>query len=226
MVVGQKSRPDRIANAYSILLAGGGVFLGEALTRRRLRWLKLVLPALIVLTGLALAPVGLPVLPPEAMAKYTAALGLLPQIEKGGSKVSVLPQWHADRMGWQDLVDDVTTVAETIPYTERRRAVIVAPSYGQAGAVELLGRGRDLPPVYATQNSYFHWGPPPDSADVAIILGPFSEEGVRHYFEEVELALIHDCDWCMPWRDEIPIWVARKPRMPMRDMWPELKHYE
>jgi hypothetical protein len=117
-------------------------------------------------------------------------------------------------------------VAELLAPAERDRAVILAPSYGQAGAIELLGRGRDLPPVYGFQNSYFHWGPPPDETNVAIILGPFSEEGVRWYFEEVELARIHDCDWCMPWRDEIPIWLARRPRLPFREIWPELKHYE
>ena len=129
-------------------------------------------------------------------------------------------------MGWEQLVDDVAAVVELIDAGERDRAVIIAPSYGEAGAIELLGRGRDLPPVYGFQNSNFHWGPPPDTLDVAIILGPFSEQGVRHYFGEVELARIHDCDWCMPWRDDMPIWLARKPRMLFRDAWPELKHYE
>ena len=64
------------------------------------------------------------------------------------------------------------------------------------------------------------------AANVVIIVGPFSEEGARYYFEEVDLAGIHDCEWCMPWRDGIPIWLARKPRMLWSDAWPELKHYE
>lgn len=226
MVIGQKSRPDRIAGAYTILFAGGGVYLGEALSRKRLRWLRWVLPILLVLSGAALAPVGLPVLPPAATARYAASLGIVPQIERGEAKHSPLPQWHADRMGWEQLVDDVAAVVELLDAGERDRTVILAPSYGEAGAIELLGRGRDLPPVYGFQNSNFHWGPPPDTLDVAIILGPFSEQGVRHYFGEVELARIHDCDWCMPWRDDMPIWLARKPRMLFRDLWPELKHYE
>jgi 4-amino-4-deoxy-L-arabinose transferase-like glycosyltransferase len=226
VVIGQKSRPDRIAGAYTILLAGGGVALGETLKRGPLRWLKWALLALLVLSGAALAPVGVPVLPPEAMAKYTASLGVVPRIEKGEGKVSPLPQWYADRLGWQELVDDVGTAAELLSPAERRHAVIIAPSYGQAGAIEILGRGRGLPPVYATQNSYFHWGPPPDSLDVAIIVGPFSEQSVRRYFEEVQLALIHHCQWCTPWRDDVPIWIARKPRMAFREAWPQFKHYE
>jgi hypothetical protein len=224
MVLGQKSRPDRIAGAYTILFAGGGALLGEALGRPRLRWLRWGIPMLLVLSGAALAPVGLPVLPPEATARYDAALGIVPQIEKGEGKQSALPQWLADRMGWEELVADVEEVVGLIGPAERSRTVIIAPSYGQAGAIELLGR--DLPPVYCFQNSYFHWGPPPDSVDVAVILGPFSEQGVRHFFQEVELAKIHDCDWCMPWRDEIPIWLAHGPKSPLRQVWPELRHYE
>jgi 4-amino-4-deoxy-L-arabinose transferase-like glycosyltransferase len=223
MILGRQGRPDRIAGAYTILFAGGGVLLGEAFGRRGLRW---AYPVLLVLSGVAVAPVGLPILPPETTARYVAALGVVPQIEKGEGKQASLPQWLTGRLSWEKLVDDVAAVAAGIEPDERTRAVIVAPSYSQAGALELLGRDRQLPPVYATQNSYFHWGPPPDSADVVIIVGPFSEEGARYYFEEVELARIHDCEWCMPWRDEIPIWLARKPRMRFSEAWPELRHYE
>ena len=213
MMLGRQGRPDRIAGAYTILFAGGGVLLAEALKPRWLRWLRWVFPVLLLVSGAALAPAGIPVLPPETTSRYVAALGIVPQIEKGTGKQAALPQWLADRMGWERLVDDVAAVAAMIEPHERARTAIVAPSYGQAGAIELLGRGRDLPPAYATQNSYFGWGPPPESTNVAIIVGPFSEEGARYYFEEVELARIHDYDWCMPWRDEIPIWVARKPRL-------------
>jgi hypothetical protein len=226
MVLGQKSRPDRIAGAYTILFAGGGVFLDKIFEYRRLRLFRWVLPVLLVLSGLALAPIGLTVLPPEAMARYTAALGFVPEIEKGESKRTPLPQWHAYRMGWQLLADDVAAVAELIDPAERDRAIILAPTYGQAGAIELLGRGRDLPPVYATQNTYFHWGPPPDPVDVAIILGPFGEETVHWLFEEAEPVRVFDCDWCMSWLDDTPIWLARKQKVLFRDAWPHLKHYE
>jgi len=226
MMLGRQGRPDRIAGAYMILFAGGSVLVGEALRRRCLRRLRWVYPVLLMLSGAALAPVGLPILQPETTARYVAALGVVPQIEKGAGKQAALPQWLADRMGWEELVSDVAAVSAMIEPRERDRTVIVAPSYGQAGAIDLLGRGRDLPPAYATQNSYFHWGPPPDSADVVIIVGPFSEEGARHYFEEVELARIHNCDWCMPWRDGIPIWLARKPKVLWSDAWPELRSYE
>jgi 4-amino-4-deoxy-L-arabinose transferase-like glycosyltransferase len=225
MLVGQKSRPDRIAAAYTVLFAGGGVLLEVLARDARGRWLRLALPAALLLCGAALAPLGLPLLPPRITASYSAALGIVPQIERGEGKHSELPQWLADRLGWKRLVDDVDAVAGTLDPAERNRAVILAPSYGQAGAIELLGRGRDLPPVYSSHNSYFFWGPPVDPVDVAIVLG-FNESSLRRLFEEVVLVRVHECDWCMRWRDEMPIWLARGEKISFQDAWPEFKHYE
>lgn len=226
MLIGHKSRPDRIAGAYPVLLAGGGTLLGELSRRRGLGWLRLALPAVLVLTGVALAPLGLPLLPPAILARYAATLGVVPRIEQGEGKMTQLPQWTAYRLGWDSYVDDVAAVVQEIPPEERRHAIILVPTYGQAGALELLGRGRDLPPVYATQNSYYHWGPPRDSVDVTIVTGPFSEATVRSFYENVQLARVHRCDWCMPWLGRAPIWIARGQRAPLAEVWPKLKHYE
>jgi hypothetical protein len=226
MLVGQKSRPDRIAGAYPVLLAGGGALLGELVQRPGLGWLRRVLPAMLVLAGMALAPLGLPLLPPAMLARFAATLSVVPRIEQGEGKMTQLPQWTAYRLGWDSYVDDVVAVAQEIPPEEHERAIILVPTYGQAGALELLGRGRDLPPVYAPQNSYYHWGPPPDSVDIAIVTGPFSEATVRSFYESVQLARVRDCEWCMPWLGRAPIWIARGQRSAWGEVWPLLKHYE
>jgi 4-amino-4-deoxy-L-arabinose transferase-like glycosyltransferase len=224
MLIAQKSRPDRISDAYTVLLAAGGVALGAASERRR--WLRWALPAALVACGVALLPIGLCVLPPSTTAAYSSALGAVPQSEKGEGKRSALPQHFADRLGWELLADDVEAVARRLRPDERRRAIILAPSYGQAGAIELHGRGRGLPPVFAVQNNYFHWGPPEDPVSAAILVGPFTEETARWLFHDVELARVHDCEDCMPWRDEVPIWLARHPKVRFAEIWPELRHYE
>lgn len=226
MLIAQKSRPDRIAETYTVLFAGGGALLPTLWERAGLRWLRWAVPAMLVLGGVVLAPLGLTLLPPKPAARYAAKLGVVPQIEKGENKRTELPQWMADRLAWESFVDDVEAVAKELDPSERGNAIILVPSYGQAGALELLGRGRDLPPVYAVQNSYAHWGPPPDSPDVAIVTGPFSAETVHRLFGEVVLVRVHHCEWCTRWRDEAPIWLARKPKVPLRDAWPMLRHYE
>jgi hypothetical protein len=225
MLVGQKSRPDRIAGAYTILLAAGGVLIEELTLHRRSRWVRFALPAALLLIGAALAPLALPILPPGPTASYAGTLGIVPQIERGKGKRSELPQWLADRFGWEEFVDDVEAIAATLEPGEHSRAMILVPTYGQAGAIELLGRGRALPPVYSTQNSYFHWGPPEETVEVAIVAS-YGEETLRVLFQEIELVRVHDCDWCMSWRDGMPLWLARGPKAPLREIWPELKHYE
>jgi hypothetical protein len=122
-------------------------------------------------------------------------------------------------------VDDVASVVETLPPDERKRAVVFAQAYGPAGAVEWLGRRRHLPPAYAGQNSYFLWGPPPDPVTVAIVLGD-NERRLGEIFEEVELAGTHECGDCMPWRNHMPIWLVRRPRVPIAKLWASVKHFE
>jgi 4-amino-4-deoxy-L-arabinose transferase-like glycosyltransferase len=223
MLVAQKSRPDRLAPTYTILFAGGGVLLEQVSSLKRFRWVRISLVVLLVLSGAALAPLGIPLLPPPATAAYGAMLGIVPQIEAGEGKIAELPQWLADRFGWEQLAAEVTDAVEQLTPEERARAVILAPSYGQAGAIEFFGRG--LPPVYAEQNNYHLWGPPDDPVDAAVFAG-FGEETVRWLFEDVELFTVYDCEWCMPWRDESPIWIARGQKVPFGEAWPELKHFE
>jgi len=224
MLVGQKSRLDRILGAYSILFAGGGVLVGELVLRPRLRWLRLALPAAIVAGGLVFAPLGLPLLPPETTGPYGQALGIVPQIERGEGKRTALPQWLSDRIGWEQLVDDVADAVETLSPEERSGAIIFAPSYGHAGAIELLGRDRDLPPVYSSHNSYFLWGPPQDPIETAIVMG-VSRERVEQLYSDVELFRVYQCEWCTPWRDDMPIWIARGQKVDFGSIWPSLKSF-
>lgn len=236
LMASQQARPDRIAGVYPILFAAGAAYLeprllgsaGDPTAPRRWRggrWLAVAVPALIVLGGLLTLPPATPVLPPETTARYARALGMVPQIESGAGKVSELPQWLADRFGWEELVADVAAVVERLPPGERERAVIIAPSYGHAGALELWRDAYDLPPVYSTHNSYVLWGPPPEGTTVAVVLGE-SEEGLREMFDQVEPATVHDCDWCMRWRDEMPIRIVRGPRIDFRSRWYDLRHFE
>jgi Dolichyl-phosphate-mannose-protein mannosyltransferase len=232
MLVGQKSRPDRIASAYLILFAAGGALLGDLTLRGGLRWMRAVYASVLVAAGIALAPIGLPLLPAQPLARYVAALGVVPQIEKGKGKTSPLPQWLADRFGWNELVDDVEAAVQTLNADERRKAIIFTPSYGLAAPIELLGGKRGLPPVYSAHNNYFFWGPPPDPIEVAIVLGfrgagdpPEPHEDLRRFFDEIELFRVHDCEWCMRWRDETPIWIVRQPKRPLSDVWLHLKRY-
>jgi hypothetical protein len=224
MAVAHEGRPDRISGAYPALFAAGGVWWDRTLAAWR-SWARPAPFAWIAAWGAVLLPLGVPVLPPETTARWATALGVVPQLERGAGKRTALPQWFADRLGWERLVDDVAEARARLTPEERRRVAYFAPSYGQAGALEWLGRERGLAPVYSTHNSFFLWGPPPDPVEVAVVIGN-RRENLEELFEDVTLAARHECGLCMPWRNGMPIWIVRRPRGRIADHWASWRHFE
>lgn len=232
LVLGGKSRPDRIASSYVVVFAAGSALLSECL--RNQRALRFSVVATMVIFGLVLTPVGLPLLPAPLTATIVERLGVVPQIEKGPGKRAALPQWQADRYDWPSFVDDVERVYLSLRPEERTHTVIYASGYGDAGAIELAAAERGLPPVYASHNSYFFWGPPATSPTTVIAIAvpepdsnpPRPPQRLRDLFEEVELGTQHHCQWCMAWRNRLAIWVARRPKTDLREVWPRLARFD
>jgi hypothetical protein len=227
LIVSQSSRPDRIAGLYPALFACGAVAIEKAVRSPLARALAL---AVVVAGGLVLGPASLPILPPETVSRFMAFLGIDTQIERGQGKRAELPQWLADRFGWKEIADQVSGIYGSLAPEEKARAVILAPSYGHAGALELFGEGR-LPPVLSHQNTYHLWGREmlrSLEGGVLISLG-FGEDDLGHIYESVVQVAVHDCDYCMTWRDEMPIFIARGLKISseeLPDAWEEGKHFE
>lgn len=228
LVAAQSSRPDRMGGIYPALLAAGAVVV-ERLAQRR-PWLGRSMVALLLAGAIAFAPLGLPLLPPAVLARYVAWLGIVPQIERGQGKRVELPQWFADRFGWEQLVRQVAEVHRSLPPEDRQRTLIVAPSYGHAGAVELLWPDRDPPPVVSAHNTWFFW-----SKDVLarepfeVAIGMGLRQSLAHTYSQVEEVAVYDCDYCIAWRDRMPIHVARHPHVTRAELlagWEKARHFE
>jgi Dolichyl-phosphate-mannose-protein mannosyltransferase len=228
-VLSQTSRPDRTAAAYPLLVAAGAVVIERWLTRLEgrvhsiARLARVVIPGAILATSLVLAPVVLPLLPPPALARFVAALGLNVSAER--SNTSAIPQLLADRTGWESFVDDVDRVFASLPAADRARALIYAPSYGHAGALEFFGPARGLPAVISGHNTYWHWSV--DRADSDVLIAVDADPDVlRRLFREVREAGRVRCVYCMSWRSDLRILVAQGPRVPLDTAWARYRHYE
>jgi len=219
MVVSGKSRPDRSAGLIPLLCSAGGVALADWLRRPAARAAVL---AWIAAGAALFLPLPLLLFSPPMAASYAQKIGAAQQTEAGEGKRAELPQWLADKLAWQQLADDVAAVRDRLPPEDRARVSYFAPSYGQASALEWLGH---LHPVYSTHNSWYLWGPPPHPIAIAIVVDGDRRE-LSQLFEEVELAATHDCDYCMPWRDDIPIFVVRRARVPLATKWEGWKKFE
>jgi len=207
------------------MFAAGAAYWDSVSGRSAFRWTRWTLPTLLVLLGLVFAPISLPLLSPSQLARYSAAIRVVPKIEGGPGKVSELPQWFADRFGWEELVAQMVEAVEELEPGERDRALILVPSYGHAGAIELLGSEHDLPPVASPRNSYYLWGVGDEAIDVIVSVG-FGPDPLAEFFEDVRQVSVYRCGYCMSWRDDMPIYVARGPKVPFREVWPRFKHYE
>jgi hypothetical protein len=215
------SRAAYMAPAYTWLLAAGGVAIERwAATRSRL-WVPAA-ASLLVVAGVAFAPIVLPILPVDRYVRYAQTLGIAPSTEERNA-LGALPQFFADMTGWPALVDSVEQAAATLPPDVRAHAAFLAGNYGEAGAVAVLGHSGL--PVYSAHNNFWLWGPPPEAIDAIVVFADHPER-LAARFEHVMPAGVTDCGTCMPYENHRAIYVAWGKRGSWAEWWPALKHYE
>jgi 4-amino-4-deoxy-L-arabinose transferase-like glycosyltransferase len=220
----QQAKHYFLAAAYPICFAAGAVILERFAQRLRRGWLIPGYLALLVITGIVVAPTALPLLPMGTYHTYISALGLGagPQTER--LDTGNLPQHFADRFGWPELAETVVRVYQALPPEEQARACIFTDNYGEAGALEFFGGAR-LPRVISGHNSYFLWGPQDCDASVLIFV-PGHPADAAESFAQVEQVAVTQCDYCMPYETGRPILVARGPNFTIEGVWPKVKHFD
>ncbi|MFZ0626740.1 MAG: glycosyltransferase family 39 protein [Acidimicrobiia bacterium] len=190
-----------IAPLYPALLAAGAVWF-EDLSM----WARRLMTGLMgigIAVGLLIA---LPVMPISSASTFDATGEL------------------GETVGWPELVDQVVEAYKSIPGDQRGRTAIFTSSYGEAGAIDVLGSSQGLPASSSGHNNYWLWGPPDDH-------GPVIGIG------QVDRALILICpDFetadiiTNPYGVEneefgLPIYICTHPKRQLADVWGELRHY-
>ncbi len=162
-----------LAPIYPVLFAAGGLAWQVRFARTPARSHALfafpVYETALTLTGVLLLPMALPVLSPDTWIRYTAALHLRPGNTETSS-TGPLPQFYADRFGWQQEVDLVNRAYKALSPEDRARVTIFTNNYGEAGAIDFLGARQHLglPPAISGHNTYWLWGPGNRGVDLVI----------------------------------------------------------
>ncbi len=209
----QHSKPYYLGPAYPPLLAAGAIVV-EGL---RWTWLRPLVVSVLLLGGAALAPFAIPVLPVETFIAYQAALGVTPRASER-SRLGPLPQFFADRFGWEELTEAVAAAYRALPPAEQARVVIVTANYGEAGALRYLGRRLGLPLAVSQHNSFYFWGPGREEVDVAIIVG-MNPDDLRSAWQSVEAVGTWRSPYAMPYEQRWPILVCRGLKLPLPEAW-------
>ena len=189
-------------------MAAGAILLDRWLARGRRRLRAASFIAVAALSGALVAYLTLPVLPVATFATTS-----LP---------SSVPT-SAEQIGWPQLVAQVQQVVAALPAGERANAVILTNNYGEAGALDLLGKG--LPPVYSGHNGFWYWGPPPAGRTVVVHVGDWTAADWSPFFASCRTVARIDNGLGIDNQEQgQAISVCRGLRMPWTAIWPRLRH--
>lgn len=217
------SKPYYFAPALTLLFAAAGVALETWTEGRFARPARAV--ALVAAASIAVAaPLAKPLLTEDGYVRYAAALGLRPSSDEK-HRLGRLPQFFADMHGWRNLADAVARVAAALPPEDRAKACVYGNNYGEAGAIDFFRAELGLPPAISGHNSYWLWGPGSCTGAVVLIIGGRAGDHARD-FATVEPGGVFHCADCMPFEDNLAIWVARGLKVTLADAWGAWKHFD
>jgi hypothetical protein len=219
LLINGHSKAEYLSMAFPMLFAAGAVQIEILSAKRYWHWLKYALPAAAALSGLAFLPLAIPILPVRAYIGYTKALGIT-QKSVEAHQLADLPQSYADRFGWEEMAKTVSDAYQMVPENERPKTIVYAHNYGEAGAIDYYRGKYDLPPVVCPHNSYWFWGQAYVKKDieVIIIIGGSIEDHL-HSLQDVRQVAVHRCQHCMPYENNLPIFIGRTLKRPLSEIW-------
>jgi hypothetical protein len=117
-----------------------------------------------------------------------------------------------------------------VPPAQRAHAVIYTANYGEAGAINELGRADGLPTAVSGHNTEWWWGPgdPRATTVVAVVPGdaPRYRALLSRFFTSVRPAAtlsnpagIRNQEWGGH------VYLCTGPRSPWAQLWPQMRHY-
>lgn len=149
----------------------------------------------------------------------------------------VLPAWswtgftQADTIGWPQLVSTVAGAWRQLPAAQQADAVIFTANYGEAGAINELGRSYRLPEAVSGANTVWWWGPGrPDARTVlAVVPGiggaPVAAELHRDFAHVRIVATFGNPGHVINAEEGGHVYLCTGPVRPWGSLWPTLRQY-
>jgi hypothetical protein len=213
-----------LAPAYPIFFAAGGVAWVSWANSKTWRNAVVGVYAFLLVAGIiAFIPFSVPVLPPQQWVAYAEKLHFK-QHDSETHDATILPQFYADRFGWHDLVEQVSQIYNALPPQERAVTGIFAGNYGQASAINILGKPYGLPTAISGHQNYWIWGPRGYTGEEMIIINESMPEEMQKYYASCTIVGERKHPYAMPW-EHGPIYLCHGRKSTYQADWKELKHY-
>ena len=222
------SKDYYVAPIYPILFAAGGIAWEQRYANRRrvadnCIFAFPIITTVLVIFGILLLPLAIPVMRPSTWIAYTKAIHLYNASDNTENQSSgLLPQFYADRFGWQEEVDQVSRIYHSLSSEDQAKVGIYASNYGEASAINFLGHG--LPTAISGHNSYWLWGPRGATGEVMIVINGATPDEMHKFYDSVEIAGRMDNPYSMPY-ERRNIYLVRGRRKNVVSDWLSFKHY-
>jgi len=213
-----------LAPIYPMLFAAGGVFWENLIAAHsRLRWVKALLPRVLIVSGVIAFPLVLPILPPDKIVPYMQKLGVAtPRTETHMS--STLPEHFADEFGWPEMVAQVAQIYNAMPADERAKTAILAGNYGSAGAIDFFGPRYGLPPSISAHQNYYYWGFRQYTGESLIMLN-WQLADAQYWCNSVEEGPKMADPYTMSW-EHYTVLTCHGLKKPLAEAWPHFKVWD
>jgi Dolichyl-phosphate-mannose-protein mannosyltransferase len=172
---------------FPFLIAAGSVRYEKWLKRT---WIRVAFPVMLVLLTIPMLPTGLPVFKAKGLLTYfknaETKYGIVTGRKFEDGTIHSLPQDYADMLGWEELTQVASTAYNKIE--DKNAAIIYGENYGEAGAINIIGKKYGLPEPISFSESFQYWVPKqfdPDITSVVYINHNPPGEDVRTLFRKI-----------------------------------------
>jgi hypothetical protein len=227
-MMGLHAKDYYVSPIYPILFAAGGIawerwYANSKAVQKDRIFAFPVMEAVLLVTALLLLPMSLPLMPPRIWLAYTKTAHLYNSIDNSENEASgPLPQFYADRFGWQEEVDQVSRIYHSLPADEQKKVGIYCSNYGEASAINFLGHG--LPFAISGHNNYWLWGPHGVTGEVMIVINSATPEEMSEFYDSVQIAGHMDHPFSMPFEHR-NIYLVHGRHKNVLDDWLSFKNY-
>jgi hypothetical protein len=127
--------------------------------------------------------------------------------------------------GWEEKARDVAKVYKSLSPEDQAKCAIFSTNYGRCGAIDFFGDAYGLPNSIGSHNNYWHWGTREYTGEIVMIVGGTLEDH-KDDFETCELAGVSTCSYCMPYENNVNIFICRGLKVSLKEAWKYEKHYD
>ncbi len=185
--------------------------------------LRIFLLALLIFLSCLLLPLGIPVYNPQKMVRYydsyekITGTDVLRRDEDGIYRS--LPQLYADMLGWQELTEITSRAWQQVD--NKKNCIIYCENYGQAGAINIIGKKYGLPEPVSFCDAFRYWFPGEFDNKITEFIYINKELGddVNDLFEDIkEIGRIENR---MAIEYNVQVYLCKNPRSSFNKFWSE-----